>query len=167
VRQRSLPIPQLSRSEREDSSTPGQPAVERRQPNLAGALRSDDRHGSEAAIRPKPLEAVLDQATIQQLRDTLTAEMRRQLIDIFDVQRERCVSELAEAVGRGDRGEIRRIAHMLEGSSASLGALALSTSCEALEHVCRSGDADVAQSQVAELRMVAAAASDALHQQLI
>ncbi len=135
-------------------------------PSAAGR-RSGDSGGPKAEILAKPLEAVLDHATIGHLRDTLTPDMRRQLVDIFDVQREKCVSELVQAVRCGDRAEIRRGAHMLEGSSASLGAMALRTACEALERVCRSGDADVTQSQVAELRILAAAVSHALRQQLI
>jgi HPt (histidine-containing phosphotransfer) domain-containing protein len=119
------------------------------------------------AAPPTPLEPLLDRATISQLRDTLTSEMREQLLDIFDAQREKCVADLVAAVRRGDRMEIRRIAHMLKGSSASLGASALRSSCEALERVCRPGDAEVPQSQVEELRVAAAAVSDALRQHLI
>jgi HPt (histidine-containing phosphotransfer) domain-containing protein len=110
---------------------------------------------------------LLDQTTIRQLRDTLTSEMRGQLVDMFDVQREKCVADLVQAVGSGDRLEIRRVAHMLKGSGASLGASALRSSCEALERGCRRGDAEVTQSQVEELRMAAVAVSDALRQQLI
>jgi HPt (histidine-containing phosphotransfer) domain-containing protein len=113
---------------------------------------------------PEPL---LDRATIRQLRDTLTPDMRRQLVDIFDAQRQTCTAELVEAVRRHDRMEIRRVAHMLKGSSASLGASALRSSCEALERVCRRGDAEVTRSQVEELRSAAAAVSDALCQRLI
>jgi HPt (histidine-containing phosphotransfer) domain-containing protein len=130
-------------------------------------------HASETSAFPVtaapaiPLEPLLDRTTIRQLRDTLTSEMREQLLDIFDAQREKCVADLVGAVGRGDRMEIRRVAHMLKGSSASLGASALRSSCEALERGCRRGDAEVTQSQVQELRVAAAAVSDALRQQLI
>jgi two-component system, sensor histidine kinase len=110
---------------------------------------------------------VLDPDTICQLRATLSVEMRTQLVNTFDRQREQCVRDLVDAVGRGDRTEIRRVAHLLKGSSASLGATALLAACEALEHVSRPGDPAVAQSQVAELRIVAVAASDGLRQQLI
>jgi hypothetical protein len=118
-------------------------------------------------VSPAPPEPLLDRATIGQLREALTSEMRGQLVDIFDVQREKCVADLVEAVRRGDRMEIRRVAHMLKGSSASLGASALRGSCEALERGSRRGDAEVTQSQVEELGVAAAAVSDALRQQLI
>jgi HPt (histidine-containing phosphotransfer) domain-containing protein len=134
---------------------------------LAAGRRSDDKDGPTAEIPPRKLEPVLDQATIRQLRDTLTPDMRGELVDVFDAQRAKCVSELARAVRCGDRGEIRRVAHLLEGSSASLGAMALRAACEALERVSRSGDADVAQSQVEELSVLAAAASRALREQLV
>jgi HPt (histidine-containing phosphotransfer) domain-containing protein len=110
---------------------------------------------------------LLDQTTIRQLRDTLTSEMRGQLVEIFDVQREKCVADLVKAVRSGDRMEIRRVAHMLKGSGASLGASALRSSCEALERGCRREGAEVTQSQVEELRVAAVAVSDALRQQLI
>jgi HPt (histidine-containing phosphotransfer) domain-containing protein len=149
--------------------TPGEaPAVEIKEPNLLVAhRRSDNERGPKQEILAKTLEAVLDPGTIRQLRETLMPDMRRQLVDIFDVQREKCLSELAEAARCGDRAEIRRGAHMLEGSSASLGAVGLRTACEAIESMCRSGDAEVTQAQVAELRVLASDVGHALRQQLI
>jgi HPt (histidine-containing phosphotransfer) domain-containing protein len=140
--------------------------TEPRNPLKAGR-GSDERGAPEPELLSKPLEAVLDPATIRQLRDTLTPDMRRQLVDIFDVQREKCVSDLMEATRCGDRAEIRRGMHMLAGSSASLGATGLRAACEMLENVCRSGDADVTQAQVAELRVLASAVGQALREELI
>ncbi len=122
---------------------------------------------AEGEVPPTPLEPLLDRATIGQLRDALTAEMRGRLLDIFDAQREKCVAELADGVRRGDRMEIRRVAHLLKGSAASLGASALCSSCEALERGCRRGDGEVTPSQVEELRVTAAAVSGAVREQLI
>jgi two-component system, sensor histidine kinase and response regulator len=114
-----------------------------------------------------PAEAVLDQATIQQLRETLTPEMRTELLDTFDEQQVQCVADIAAAVKRDDRDEVRRVAHLLKGSAASLGAMRLRHCSERLEHVGRSQDAVVSDAQVAQLRDTANEASRALRQQLI
>jgi two-component system, sensor histidine kinase and response regulator len=113
-----------------------------------------------------PVEAVLDQATIEQLKETLTPEMRTELLDTFDEQQVQCVADIAAAVKRDDRDEVRRVAHLLKGSSASLGAMKLRHCSERLEHVGRSQDADVSDAQVAQLRDTANEASRALRQQL-
>ena len=113
-----------------------------------------------------PVEAVLDQATIQQLRETLTPEMRTELLDTFDEQQVQCVADIAAAVKRDDRDEVRRVAHLLKGSGASLGATRLRDCSERLEHVGRSQDADVSDAQVTQLRDTANEASRALRRQL-
>jgi HPt (histidine-containing phosphotransfer) domain-containing protein len=120
--------------------------------------RLDGRAGADAPL--------LEEETIRQIQDSLPAEMRAQLIDVFEEQCQRCVTDLAEAVRRGDRGEVRRVTHLLKGSSASLGASALGRACEDLERSCRSEDAAVTTSQVDELSAAAAAASEALRSQL-
>jgi PAS domain S-box-containing protein len=121
----------------------------------------------EADSTAQPAEGVLDHATIVQLRETLTLQMREQLLDTFDGQREKCISDLGEAIQRGDLDEVRRLAHLLKGSSASLGATSLRLCCERLEHLGRRQDPDVGETDVAQLRIVAATASPALRQQLI
>jgi CheY-like chemotaxis protein/nitrogen-specific signal transduction histidine kinase/HPt (histidine-containing phosphotransfer) domain-containing protein len=123
--------------------------------------------GLEAEDSSQPTEDVLDHATILQLRDTLTPEMREQLLDVFDAQQEQCISDLGRAVQRGDRDEVRRVAHLLKGSSASVGAMSLRLCCERLEHVGRREDADLGETRIAELRIVASSVSQALRQQLI
>jgi two-component system sensor histidine kinase/response regulator len=115
---------------------------------------------------PTAVEAVLDQATIQQLRETLSPEMRTELLDTFDEQQVQCVADIAAAVKRDDRDEVRRVAHLLKGSSASLGALRLRDFSERLEHVGRSQDPDISDAQVAQLGDAAAEASRALRQRL-
>jgi PAS domain S-box-containing protein len=133
----------------------------------ASAQSPGNGDGLDAHSASRPEEDVLDQATIAQLRETLTPEMREQLLDTFDGQREKCVADIGEAVQRGDRDEVRRLAHLLKGSSASLGATSLRLCCERLEHLGRRQDPDVGETDVARLRAVAATASHALRQQLI
>jgi CheY-like chemotaxis protein/HPt (histidine-containing phosphotransfer) domain-containing protein len=115
----------------------------------------------------RALDGVLDQPTVIRLRDTLTPKTCHQLLDIFDEQQQRCVLDIADAVQRGDREEVRRVAHLLKGSSASLGATSLRACCELLEHLDASQALDVTENQLVELRSVAAEANDALRAQLI
>ncbi len=114
----------------------------------------------------EPVEDVLDQAIVKQLREALPAETRLQLIDTFEEQHAKCLSEIVGAVGRDDRDEVRRTAHLLKGSSASLGAMRLRRCCERLEHIGRAQDAGVSETQISQVRVAAAEASTALRRQL-
>jgi two-component system, sensor histidine kinase and response regulator len=114
----------------------------------------------------EPPADVLDLAVILQLRETLSREMRRQLIETFEEQQATCVADIVAAVQRDDRDAIRSAAHLLKGSSASLGAMRLRLCCERLEHVGRSQDAHVDDTQIAELRVGVAEAGRALGEQL-
>jgi signal transduction histidine kinase/CheY-like chemotaxis protein/HPt (histidine-containing phosphotransfer) domain-containing protein len=116
--------------------------------------------------RSQPVEDVLDQATIGQLRETLAPEMREQLVTTFEAQEKQCVADLAAAVARDDRDEVRRVAHLLKGSSSSLGAMRLRYCSERMERVGRSQDAGVSQEQIEQLRAAASEASRALRKQL-
>jgi CheY-like chemotaxis protein/HPt (histidine-containing phosphotransfer) domain-containing protein len=110
---------------------------------------------------------VLDEATILQLKETLTAEMRQQLVETFDEQLERCSADIAAAAARGDHGEVRRVAHLLKGSSATFGAHRLRDCCLALEHAGRQSDVPVGEADVERLRETAAEAAGALHERLL
>jgi signal transduction histidine kinase/CheY-like chemotaxis protein/HPt (histidine-containing phosphotransfer) domain-containing protein len=138
-------------------------AVERCLPGGGNGGRSD---AAREPLPPQPVEDVLDQAVVGQLRESLPAETRTQLIDTFEKQYTKCLREIAAAVGRDDREEVRRTAHLLKGSSASLGAMRLRRCCERLEHVGRSQDRGVSETQIAEVRLAAAEATTALRSQL-
>jgi HPt (histidine-containing phosphotransfer) domain-containing protein len=92
--------------------------------------------------------------------------MRSRLLETFDGQLETCLEGIAEAIRRDDDGERRRLAHLLKGSSAAIGALRLRASCEQLERSGRTGDPAVGQAELAELRARAAEARRELAQQL-
>jgi CheY-like chemotaxis protein/HPt (histidine-containing phosphotransfer) domain-containing protein len=111
-------------------------------------------------------EGVLDDPAITRLRDTLTPSARRQLLEVFDEQQKKCVTDIADAVTRGDREEARRVAHLLKGSSATLGATSLRLCCERLEHIDPAQSPEVTEAQLVELRRVAAESNDALRAQL-
>jgi two-component system sensor histidine kinase/response regulator len=112
-------------------------------------------------------DRILDRETVAQLRQMLTPEQRSHLLDVFDEQRERCAADIASAVLCGDRPEIRRLAHLLKGSCASLGARRLGEVCQALEQIARSGEPPVAAEQLRQLHLAAVEASRALRQRLI
>jgi HPt (histidine-containing phosphotransfer) domain-containing protein len=157
----NLPFLRQCRSARRDLPTPGRPVIELKEPSPSARARLSDDGKNE-----QQREVALDQDTISQLHDALTREMREQLLDAFDAQQETCMRELDGAIERGDRCEIRRVSHMLKGSSASLGATRLRACLEGLERVTTREDAGVDESQLEELRVVAAATRRALRQQL-
>jgi signal transduction histidine kinase/DNA-binding response OmpR family regulator len=111
------------------------------------------------------LDGVLDKAAVLRIRQTLTPEKRAKLVDTFDAQQAKCVVEIGGAIERGDRAEVRLVAHKLKGSSASLGAIRLRDRCQQLE-LGREADSELGEPQIAELRVIAAEASAALRHEL-
>src|SRR5271154_2181534 len=110
---------------------------------------------------------LLDRATIVQLRDSLTLEMRESLIDAFATSLPKCLTEISSAAERGDHVELRRVAHLLKGSAATLGASRLTLTCQRLEHSGRDRDPAVNSGQLDEVRSVASEAREALREQLL
>ena len=136
-------------------------------PGPPGVDAASTGNGHSSAIHmSQPVRDVLDQAIVAQLRETLSAEVREQLIDTFDEQQTQCVAEIAEALNRSDHDAVRSAAHLLKGSSASLGAMRLRHCCEGLEHAGRSQDAVRGEAQIEELRLAAAEAAQAMRRQL-
>jgi two-component system, sensor histidine kinase len=116
---------------------------------------------------PEHDEQGLNYTTISQLKDTLTSEMRRALLKTFEESLSRRLADIASAAGRGDRVEIRRLAHLLKGSSASVGAARLSLSCQQLEQLSTEQGATVGQEQLDELNTAATETGPALRKQLL
>jgi len=110
---------------------------------------------------------VLHQSIIVELRETLAPMMRRQLMDEFDEQREKCLIDIRRAVHSGDRGGLRTAAHLLKGSSASLGINRLRLCCQRLEQSAADEDAEVGEEQLEELAVIAAEAGEALRLELV
>jgi HPt (histidine-containing phosphotransfer) domain-containing protein len=108
---------------------------------------------------------VLDEAAVLRIRESLTPAKFAQLVATFDAQQEKCVIAIGGAIERGDRAEVRSVAHKLKGSSASLGALRLRDRCQQLE-LGREADSELGEPQIAELRVIAAEASAALRHEL-
>jgi HPt (histidine-containing phosphotransfer) domain-containing protein len=139
--------------------------VERWLPGNEPASRPDDRNrdSEEDEVAQVP-DSVLDLAAVARLRGALTRDKYELLLDSFDAQQRDCVAEIGIAAERGDRSEVRRVAHMLKGSSASLGASRLRLCCLALEHL--EADDALGEPQMVALRGTAAEASDALRHEL-
>ncbi|MFQ5857786.1 MAG: Hpt domain-containing protein, partial [Anaerolineae bacterium] len=74
-----------------------------------------------------------------------------ELIDVFLEDTPRLVAALREGVVAGDVGAVERAAHTMKSSSASLGAMTLSTLCKELEAIGRAGALDGAAERVAQI----------------
>jgi two-component system, sensor histidine kinase and response regulator len=126
-------------------------------------------HGHQTAGRDSRLTEVddmLDRATIVQLRETLTSDMRQELVEAFEQSLPKCVADI-EAAGRsGDQLELRHAAHLLKGTSATLGAARLRLSCQQLEHSGRGQDPSVSEEQLVQLRVTANEARQAVREGL-
>jgi PAS domain S-box-containing protein len=108
---------------------------------------------------------VLDLATVERIRASLTAEKCDALVASFDEQQQACVADIGAAITSGDGAEVRRLAHKLKGSSASLGALRLRAYCQELE-LGENGYAAPGDPQLAQLRALAEEAGQALRSAL-
>ncbi len=112
-------------------------------------------------------EQGVDRTTISQLKDTLTSDMRRALLQTFEESLSKCLADIASAAGREDRVELKRLAHLLKGSCAAVGAARLSLSAQALEDLSTEPGATVGQEQLDELNTAAVESCPALRKQLL
>jgi PAS domain S-box-containing protein len=116
---------------------------------------------AEAQVEP------LDAAMVANLRETLTEEMRERLLETFETSLPTCLAEIEAAVERDDRAELRRVAHLLKGSAATLGAARLRNACQSLERRGRDEDAPVEERQLQELAEIGEEALRELHEHLV
>ena len=77
--------------------------------------------------------AILDPATLAELCDPTVPGLFAELTTLFTEDAPRTVAELRTAIQASDAAEVARLAHALKGSSATLGASAMSATCAALE----------------------------------
>jgi HPt (histidine-containing phosphotransfer) domain-containing protein len=137
---------------------------------LPAGMKSRPRRRRVASATPaaggvEDLGGVLNQAAVALIRERLTPAKFTALVDSFDRQQEQCLIEIDGAIQRGDRADVRRVAHKLRGSSASLGAIRLRDRCQQLE-LDRDEASALGERQIAELRVIAAEARDALRYEL-
>jgi len=129
---------------------------------------TDERDASAGDRRDRDdADDPLDRATIAQLRDTLTDEMRASLIGTFEQSLPACLANIEQAAANGDQGELRRVAHLLKGSCATLGAERLRVACVRLERTGRDCDEPIDEEHLASFREAAAEALRALRAGLL
>jgi two-component system sensor histidine kinase/response regulator len=87
--------------------------------------------------------ALLDLEVVARIRADLDGSMRRRLMGTFERSLEECVAGIAGALHEGDGTELKRIVHLLKGSSATIGASRLRETCETLEQAEHADDATV------------------------
>lgn len=109
----------------------------------------------------------LDDRVVAQLRESLSGEMRAHVLDTFEASLVRCTLEVQDAVRRRNHGKLRRVAHLLKGSSACLGAKQLVMVCEALEELGRGDGSEPASSLVHRLEAAGGVARSALRARLV
>lgn len=137
------------------------------QDEAAPAANGDGSAGNGDGASTGNGDTALDHSTIMQLKDTLNGEMRGRLLETFESQVDSCVEEIAVAMRRGDDDERRRLAHLLKGSSATIGAKRLREVCQRLERTGRSQDPILGEGELAQLRANADEARRELKQQLL
>jgi len=113
-----------------------------------------------------PAGDILDRATIAQLLTSLSQDMRAQLLAAFDGTLPDRLADMDRAARERDRDGLRRTAHLLKGSSLTLGARRLGEHCQALEHAHAGEQADV-DARLRDLHSVAAEAQHSLRESLL
>ena len=91
--------------------------------------------------------------------------MCRHLLEEFEASLPRFLVDIESAFERNDAGALRRTAHLLRGSSATLGAIRLGDACARLERT-RAEDPPIGEQQLAQLREALEAACLALRERL-
>jgi two-component system, sensor histidine kinase and response regulator len=145
-------------------------AIKRWLPGHQPVTQNDGREGHAAQALEDGAadsEELFDQATIADLRDALTFEMRESLMQTFLTALPKCMSDIVGAVQRDDQVELRRVAHLLKGSAATLGAARLRAACQRLERTRRDRDPDIDQAQLDALTLTVAETRRALREQLL
>jgi signal transduction histidine kinase/CheY-like chemotaxis protein/putative methionine-R-sulfoxide reductase with GAF domain len=102
-------------------------------------------------VPPDQAADVLDPEALADLEAGGGPELLTELIGLFGEDAPRAVARIRLAVEGGDAAELTRVAHALKGSSATLGARAMSVTCGALEAGGRAGRATDLAPTLAEL----------------
>jgi len=125
---------------------------------------TDGRGSSEgfAAAASKEMEATIDASVLDGIREDLGSTAVRKVIAEFLRSSPSLIAKLRDAATRGDAPAIRTLAHSMKGTSATLGAVALSHRCAELEDLSRSGSVADAAARVSAIESLYAAARTAL-----
>ena len=98
---------------------------------------------------------MIDDGVLAELRASVESDMTfvRDLVDAYIADSEGCIIAIDAAVAAGDAAALVRPAHTLKSSSATVGAMPLSTTARTLETAARTGALDDAEAQRAAARI--------------
>lgn len=117
-----------------------------------------------AAARP-----VLDAACMAELRaldPDGKAQLVKRVLATYQASLAKLVAQLQVARADGAWDQVSRVAHTLKSSSASIGALALSSLCADIERLLRAGDSTAALSLIDQFQAEVLRVDDAVRQTL-
>jgi PAS domain S-box-containing protein len=112
------------------------------------------REPAQAAVGG-PTSELFDEAVVSELREALALDARAGLIQAFVASLPGYMASIEDASRCGDTSERGRVAHLLGGSGASLGAKRLALSCQRLEQGERDEDPGIGAERLAELHAAA------------
>src|SRR5688572_8417984 len=119
---------------------------------LRGALAKSRPVEREVEDGARAETGTLDGVVLAQLRDDLGGHASlNTIIALFLEKTPALLAELRDAVTRGDLDGVRRSAHTIKGTSATLGVRALSEKCRRLEERARAGDLQEAAASLSEI----------------
>jgi two-component system, sensor histidine kinase and response regulator len=135
----------------------------------AAADRTVTKPASAGSTAPQRDIATLDAAALAGLRELDPHGLNRLLervVRAFQNSLDRLMPQLLDSQAKRDAAGLRHVAHTLKSSSASIGALRLSTLCGELENAVRGGAADGLDARIDELRAEVECVRPALEQLL-
>ena len=98
---------------------------------------------NNSGIEGTAMKPVLDAACMAELRaldPDGKAQLVKRVLATYQASLAKLVAQLQLARGEGAWDQVSRVAHTLKSSSASIGALALSSLCADIERLLRAGD---------------------------
>ena len=95
--------------------------------------------------------AVIDQQTIDQLRELMGSDFMVELIDTYCQETGMLIEQLYQTLASRDTAAFGRCAHSIKSSSASLGALIFSQQARELEMMGKANDLSEAESKLEKL----------------
>ena len=134
---------------------------------LRGALEKSHPVDREPEDTEDTESGTLDGEVLAQLREDLGGPAPvEQIVGLFLEKTPPILAELRDAVTRGDLDAVRRSAHTIKGTSATLGARALSEKCKRLEEQARTGEVADAAASLTEIEHAWGAAEAALRAEI-
>ncbi|WP_162245617.1 response regulator [Methylibium sp. Root1272] len=122
------------------------------------------------ASPPVATAGALDAQALQRLRDldpTGANRLLERVVQAFETSTGRLLPQLDEAHAAGDLDGVKHVAHTLKSSSASIGALKLSSLCADIEGMIRNNEVQALGPRVAALRAEIASVRGSLHALLL